>query len=302
MTAATAQLQTRRVATSPVSFNDETRSMEAQLATEAPTAVVDRERYELVDEVLRADGVTIPEHVVLLDDHSRTGTEPILGSVSNIRTEGDTVIGTLTFLNPDGTENRAAFDAVERAYTQWKQGHGRAVSPGYSVENYVDIPPGKTQTIDGRSYTAGARTLRVTTAWTIREVSLVAIGADPAALTRSVDDADRLRAEGVEMERERVANIRSVAAMAGDRIPETLLERALFGTGDDRPMTVSQFNRACGEAVEASASPALGRGDDRNAPPQSNPAKVEEVYFEHFRSQGKDELTARRAAKAAAGV
>lgn len=158
------------------SLNEETRSVEAVLSTEGVAQVFDWQRMQIIDEILLARGASFGSQVPLLESHSRWSTNDVLGSVRGIRVDGNQVIGRPTF---------AAGDPVaERAYNLVKQGHITDVSIGYRADEFVDIPPNTSREVMGKTYTAGHRTLRVTTKYTIREGSLVPIGADQAAKIR----------------------------------------------------------------------------------------------------------------------
>ena len=162
-------------------INEETRSVEAVLATERITTVFDWQRLEMIDESLRMSGAHFANQVVLLETHSRYSLETVLGSVRELRVEGDKLIGRLVFAEGD-----ARSDA---AWLKVRQGHITDVSIGYRVDRggFRDVLPGQTITIDGKDIKAGARRLRITTSWTVREGSLVPIGADENAKLRQAE-------------------------------------------------------------------------------------------------------------------
>lgn len=176
----TRDLTCRELSLRAASINEEERSFEAVVTSETPAIVFDYRNYEYIEEVLRADGAQFPESIVLLDDHNRyMGSESVIGSATAFRKEGDKWVGRGVVANPaDDT------DPVRRIWSRLKEGHIRAVSIGYQVQNYVDIPAGQTQTIQGRKYTAKDRKLRVTTQFRVHELSLTPIGADSEALIR----------------------------------------------------------------------------------------------------------------------
>ena len=152
------------------------RTLQATIATENPAAVLDG-RGSIVDEVLLVSGCEVSPHVPLLLDHQRSVREQV-GSVDAIQAVGGALHGSLRFA--DGHA------AADDAWALYSQRHGRAVSVGYRLLEYADLRPGETRSIAGRSFTAPQdRVLRVTSRWRLHEVSLVPIGADPAALTRS---------------------------------------------------------------------------------------------------------------------
>jgi hypothetical protein len=201
----------------PGSYNKDTRSIQAVIATESPASVYDNSRYEVVDEVLLASGAKWPEtgQVVFLDSHSRGTVRDILGSVRDIRIEKDSVVATVYF------SDDANGKAVEGKFAA---GHISDVSVGYVVNQGVWIPFGETQIINGKSYDGP---LKVATDWTLKEVSAVAVGADKNARVRSETinsnerksqkmentniDIEQVRTE----ERTRVREISTMAARAG---------------------------------------------------------------------------------------
>jgi hypothetical protein len=163
------------------SIDEASRSFEAVVATETPAAVFDFRSWEIIDEILVAKGGTFPESVVLLDDHDRSrGIGSVIGSARQFRRSGDRWVGR-------GYVGDAVEGNLEREQI-WRDlvgGHIRAVSIGYRVLDFVDLPPGSSQTINGRRYEAGERTLRVSTRWAVHELSLTPIGADSEAVIRS---------------------------------------------------------------------------------------------------------------------
>jgi Mu-like prophage major head subunit gpT len=175
---------TRSITIRNDSVDTDARSFNAVISNERPVLVRDVEVWRLIDEVLVASGVSFGgDGVVMLDSHARFSTADVLGSFGDIRTEGDRVMARGTMVK----DNARADDAFNKI----AQGHLTDVSVGYRANNYVDIPAGETQTINGKTYTAGPRVLRVTTDWTLREVSLVPIGADEMAKIRQDAGLDR---------------------------------------------------------------------------------------------------------------
>lgn len=169
-------LTTRTLVLRAETANEQERSVEAVLSTDQPVAVFDFERFAIIDEVLRADGAQFGAKVPLLEAHMRFDLDSVLGSIRDIRVEGNQVVGRLFFQKGD--------ERADRAWNKVRDGHVTDVSVGYRATQYVDIPANKSATVAGRKYTAGPRTLRVTTQWKLREGSLVPIGADDAAKIR----------------------------------------------------------------------------------------------------------------------
>ena len=152
-------------------------SIEAIVATDNPVEVHDYARRETVDEVLRIDGVELPDQVPLIENHDRSSLDMVVGAVRSLAPENGTrIVGRLFFSRDD--------ERATRAWNKVRQGHINAVSVGYRILQQTTIPTGQSATIRGRVYTATNRPLRVVTSWTLKEVSLVPIGADPNAKTR----------------------------------------------------------------------------------------------------------------------
>jgi hypothetical protein len=153
-------------------------TIDAILSTEAPARMMDWYNWEEMDEILLADGRSKLPHIVMLDTHDRSSINKILGHMANLRTEGTDTIVTCTFDRDDP-------EAV-KAFNKYKNGHARALSVGYSVMKFVDIPPGQSEMVNGREYKAQKnRKMRIVTKWRVDEGSLVPIGADKNALSRS---------------------------------------------------------------------------------------------------------------------
>lgn len=158
------------------SADDATRSVEAVIATDQPVTVYDYRTGEIVDEILRMDGASIPDRVPMLACHSRYSLDAIFGSARNITVGKHEATGRLHFAEGDPD--------AERAWQKVRGGHIRDVSAGYRSIKYTDIRPGQSAVVGGKTYTARGRTLRVTTQWELREVSLVPIGADSRSKIR----------------------------------------------------------------------------------------------------------------------
>jgi HK97 family phage prohead protease len=140
--------------------------------------VFDGRSWSVIDEVLIMRGMHSASQVPLLNQHSMRSVFSVLGSVRDIRVEGERVLGRCHFAEDEDSE---------RAWLKVRDKHLTAVSIGYMPrkDRYIDIAPGQSAEYEGRTWTAGERTLRVTAEWDLFEVSLVVIGADPQAQIRS---------------------------------------------------------------------------------------------------------------------
>lgn len=172
----TRELTTRTFSVRAESLDEKTRSVQAVLATDDPVAVYDYRTGEVIDEVLRMDGAEIPVQVPMLDNHYRWSLDFVYGSVRGMVAGDHELTGGLHFASGD--------DAAERAYQKVSQGHLKDVSAGYRVTEFTDVEPGRSAIVGGKRYTAGQRTLRISTRWQLKEVSLVPIGADARSKIR----------------------------------------------------------------------------------------------------------------------
>lgn len=170
------RLRTRPLMVRAQTIDAENRSVEGVIATEAPVGVWDWDTRSLIDEILLTSGAHLPEQVPLLRDHDQYNLDAVLGSGRSMRREDAGIVGRLFFARDD--------PEADRAWNKVRQGHLRDLSVGYWVDESTDIPAGQTATVAGREFRARERLLRIATRWSVKEVSLVAIGADQAAKLR----------------------------------------------------------------------------------------------------------------------
>lgn len=171
------QLSTRAIETLPQSYNPEKHSMRVIAASEKPTPMIDWERWMVVDEILKMDGMELPQgraQVPLLDSHNRFSIESILGTAREFQTLNDQKEGTIYF---------SSTDRAKTAEQLARDGHLTDLSVGYRALESFFIPESEKQIIGGKEY---AGPLRVTTKWQLKELSLVPIGADENAVTKSI--------------------------------------------------------------------------------------------------------------------
>lgn len=149
--------------------------------TDDPAIVIDWERWEMVREILPMKYCELPKNdkVVLLDAHSRYSVTNILGSARNWNiTEHELLCK--TYIDKNKTDVISLIEGE----------HLDSVSIGYQTDpnNTVEIPKKAEVLIDGVSYKNefdDDMPLLVRTAWKVKELSLVPIGADEAAKFRS---------------------------------------------------------------------------------------------------------------------
>jgi HK97 family phage prohead protease len=151
----------------PGSYNSDTRTVEAVLSSGSAVR-----RYFFTEELeisptavdlARAVSGLVP----LLDSHDQFEADAVIGNVSNVRVEGDQLLGTLTF----GQTDRA-----KQIEGMVGRGELKGVSIGYSVKTW------EIQAIDGDT---GMETWRATR-WELLEVSLVSVPADANAGVRAL--------------------------------------------------------------------------------------------------------------------
>lgn len=181
----------------PASLNQEARSVECVMATEAPCRMYDYDRYEYVNEVLLMTGCEIPasRQVPLLDTHSRYDTSSVIGSTREISVSGGELIG------------RDYFSTAPEAEPVWlktKEGHltDRSIGYRYNREDAIFIPDGEKMVLSGREFTGP---LKVVKRWQVKENSICPIGADENAKARARAEAlahpstQKIRTETEEM-------------------------------------------------------------------------------------------------------
>ncbi|WP_273523933.1 prohead protease/major capsid protein fusion protein [Mailhella massiliensis] len=247
----------------PFSLNEAERSVEFTAATEQPVSVWDWEKWDVVPEVLRMDGVQLPAsgQVPLLDTHDGTSVQNVLGSFGAFRTEEGQLIGRATF---SGVQ--AGADAFRRV----AEGHITDVSVGYEVLASTWVENGATATVEGVEYTGP---VRVTTVWKLFEVSLCPVGADDRAKVRG----NIIKTGGHDMpnklpEQEK----RFDASAAKEKLTAAVaalneLAASLSEPEEDKP----------DDAVEDNAEPAAipespaGEGDGRSAENSCDPVEEE---------------------------
>lgn len=166
----------RNAAIQPRTYDPETRSATAILATEDAVYSTDASTGRPILEVWVMAGCQAPEQVPLLDNHERDSVACVVGSVSSIEVRGEQLVGVLAI---SSTQPDTA--------TKVEEGHVRDVSSGIQPLEWSIVPAGQTRAVAGKEYTAPDESdLRIVTAWQLKEVSICPIGADPRAKIRSL--------------------------------------------------------------------------------------------------------------------
>lgn len=139
------------------------------LASETPVRVFDYEEWEIVDEVLRMDGLEFPKQVPLLNSHDRTEARSVVGSIRELAIVGDRLEGEAYF---------ASTEQAQEIRQLYEEGHLTDFSIGFQADEVMRVKRGETTTIQGRSYKGP---IRIITKSRAKEGSAVAIGADEHA-------------------------------------------------------------------------------------------------------------------------
>ena len=162
-------------ARSPQTANGEDRTVEVTAATENPVITYSW-NGEPVKEYVLMSGLKLPQNqqVPLCDSHDRFSVTSVLGSFRDMRIEGDGKLAGVVHFAEDA-KSREAFDKV-------RAGHVTDFSIGFRPEAEEFVPKGRTIQRGGRKY-EGPCTL--ITKWSLHELSICPIGADPEAKART---------------------------------------------------------------------------------------------------------------------
>jgi phage major head subunit gpT-like protein len=161
----------------PVTLDEDSRSFEITISTDTPIAEFDMRSGAYIDTVIVPDGIEIPENgqVPYVDSHDRFTVDNQLGSVREMRVEGNSLIGRVYY---------AEDDKSDRAYRLALGGHLTDNSIGAQALEVVYLDEGESGKFSGREYHGP---VKVITRSRMIEVSAVAVGADPNAKNRAAD-------------------------------------------------------------------------------------------------------------------
>lgn len=238
-------IHSRRAAMRQQSADESAFSIEAVLSTPQAVLMWDYDRWEACDEILLASGRTVADSVPLLDSHRTETINHVLGHVENVRTEGSDTVGLMLFDANDP-------DAV-KAFNKYRGNHATDVSVGYVVTAYMDVTPNQSVTVEGRTFTATGRRLRIATAWTLNELSAVARGADSKAKVRGTDEPT---ATMTQISPEEIEQLQTMQRSAGT------LESRLEST-NETPSVVINITNGQETPAERSAGTHSDAGDGK---------------------------------------
>lgn len=157
---------------------EEDGGFEWMLSTELPALVWDWERWELVNEVLIAGGMTVPANgqVPLLDNHNRRSALDVYGHVRGFKPAKSGAY--------DGQAGMVYFAADETSQIVRQKvfdGHITDGSVGYQVDKAIWLDEGTEAIVAGKTFTGP---LKVSYMWSLKEFSVTPIGADVLAKVR----------------------------------------------------------------------------------------------------------------------
>jgi hypothetical protein len=231
-----AHLEIERAATGEQAGDD---SLKIVLASETPVPVFDIARGRVINEVMLMSGGSWPNQFPMLNTHNRNDAASGLGSVRDIRREGDQLIGRPAFSRRNHAQE-VRQDVID--------GHITDASIGARRLESVWIDRGQSRVIDGKTFEGP---VRVVTKWRAHEASIVLVGADPTSkfstAQRAYFDPEGLEAETV-----------------NDQFRAFLVERGMPADLDDTAaLDWAQKNWVPGKAQV----PAIERNDDGDEVP-----------------------------------
>lgn len=176
--------QKKRIAISPpATIDEEARSVDCVIATENPVLRLNWRTWEYENEILLMDGCRLDDlkdGIPFIDSHrAYDGVNAVFGTTTNIRIEGDKLVGTRIF---------SAVPEADKVFRMIKEGHLKKQSVGYRIMKSVKVAPGETVKVLGIDRkNDGELSIRYVTDWIPVEDSIVIIPADPKAGVRSLE-------------------------------------------------------------------------------------------------------------------
>ena len=154
----------------------EKRSVGVVVATENPVERYDSSRGIVLREVLEMDGIELRggrNQLPIVDSHDRSTVANVLGSVRNLRVDGDELVGEAYF---------ASDEESQRAYQKLLDGHLTDFSITATPREVAFVERGKSYTTRRGGVVDGPAD--IVTRWTPTDASLVATGADERSVVR----------------------------------------------------------------------------------------------------------------------
>lgn len=208
------------------SASTDDRSVEVIIATENPVERYDSERGIVVREILAMDGMEFRggrNQLPIVDSHDRSTVANVLGSVRNIRIEGDELVGRAFF---------ASDDASQTAFRKLIDGHLTDFSITASPKEIGFVERGKQYTTRRGDVVDGPAD--IVTRWMPTDASLVATGADERSVVRrSYTDIPR---ETRRMDENMLSQLASLGMPAEITDPNAAMAWVLGYLTEQKPM------------------------------------------------------------------
>ena len=170
------QMVMRFVAVRDSNATDKPRSFQCVIASENPVERYDESRDIVIREVLLMDGIELRagrSQMPIVDSHDRTTVANVLGSVREMRVEGDELVGNAYFASDPTSQD---------AYTKAKDGHLTDFSVTAIPHEVVFVERGQSFTTSRGNVIEGPA--NIVTRWTPTDASICATGADERSVIR----------------------------------------------------------------------------------------------------------------------
>lgn len=178
------------------------------VATENPVQRYDEDRSEIVSEVLAMDGIILRagrSQIPIVDSHDDTTVRNVLGSVRNLRVEGDELVGEAFFAHDDDSQ-----DARQKLI----DGHITDFSITAMPDASMFVARGQTYTTSRGNVVEGPAV--VVTNWTPHNASICSTGADERSSVR--------RSYQIPQERKRTVDEALLGQLAALGLPEGMTD------------------------------------------------------------------------------
>lgn len=178
------------------------------IATENPVQRFDEERGEVVSEVLAMDGIILRagrSQIPIVDSHDDSTVRNVLGSVRNLRVEGDELVGEAYFAHDDDSQ-----DARQKLI----DGHITDFSITAMPDASLFVHHGQSYTTNRGSVVEGPAV--IVTNWTPHNASICSTGADERSSVR--------RSYQIPEERKRTVDEALLGQLAALGLPEGMTD------------------------------------------------------------------------------
>lgn len=266
------RLVMRSVVVRADTLDDAGKAVQAVIASEHPVERWDEERGEVVQEILLMSGMRFRDgrpQLPIADSHDRSTVRNVLGSIRNIRVEGDELVGDVNFARD--TDSQDAFYKVI-------DGHITDFSITADPKELVMVKRGDTAVFGDREFAGPAN---VITRWEPSDASLVAAGADIRSKIRRSYDISK---EGIA----RAMSPETIAALVAKGMPSDL-------TDPEQIMAWVMGHLSAGEAEAVATEPVMSMDEpvvpeeEEEAAPVENMDEEEEKPAEEIENMEDDE-------------